>query len=77
MNPEWEIRGGRENKQNWEQILQQGKQVYFESYTVPSNIDQMNCEKKKKKRAKPYQTIPLLQARAFHSLYDPHALIKQ
>ena len=50
MNPEWEIRGGRENKQNWEQILQQGKQVYFESYTVPSNVDQMNREKKKRKR---------------------------
>ena len=49
MNPEWEIRGGHKNKQNWEQILQQGKQVYFESYTVPLNIDQMNHEKKKRK----------------------------
>ena len=57
MNPKGEIRGGRENKQNWEQILQQGKQVYFESYTVLSNIDQMNREKKKRKRAKPYQTM--------------------
>ena len=35
MNPEWEIRGSRENKQNWKQIIQLlSKENNFESYSA-------------------------------------------